>query len=222
MAAAARSMHQPMTPDELLQAIVDVAAASIPGFDRASVSVLEGRGRESTRAATDELVRKLDALQYELGEGPCLEAMKGPWLVESAPLRHEQRWPHYVPTAVQHGIRSQLAIKLYLTDDQSVVGGLNMYSTVTDEVSEEARTMAELFAAQAAVALGSNRERHNLNEALHSRQVIGQAIGVVMARYDLDQDRAFEFLIRVSRDGNIKLRQVAQDLVDEANDKAPR
>ena len=84
-------------------------------------------------------------------------------------------------------------------------------------MSEEAEAIANLFATHAAIALGHAREREHLNEALQSRKLIGQAVGIVMERYSMNEDRAFDFLVRASSHGNIKLRQVAQELVDEIN-----
>ena len=219
MADAARTMHEDMTAEEMLQSIVDVAAGSVPGFDRASVAVVERNGRESTKAATDELARSLDLLQYELDEGPCLDAMQKPGLVEVPRLRHEQRWPRYVERAIGEGITAQLSIMLYLGNDLTTLGGLNLYSTQVEEVSAEARGMAELFATQAAVALGSNRHRLQLNEGLASRQLVGQALGIVMERYHLDERSALQFLVRTSSTTNIKLRQVAQVLVDSTSQR---
>jgi GAF domain-containing protein len=219
MAAAARILHVDMTSEAMLQAIVDVAARSVPGFDRASVAVVERNGRESTKAATDELARSLDALQYELDEGPCIEAMQKPGLVEVPHLRHQQRWPRYVQHAAEQGVTAQLSIMLYLDSDHTTLGGLNLYSTGVEDINEEARAMAELFATQAAVALGSNRHRLNLNQGLASRQLVGQAIGIVMERYRLDERSAFQYLVRTSSTTNTKLRLVAQALVDSTTQR---
>jgi len=219
MAAAARSMHEDMSSEAMLQSIVDVAAGSVPGFDRASVSMVERGGREATKAATDDLARGLDLLQYELDEGPCVDAMQRPGLVEVPCLRHEQRWPRYVRQAVDLGVTAQLSVMLYLDSDKTTLGGLNLYATGTEDVSEEARAMAELFATQAAVALGSNRHRLTLNEGLASRQLVGQAIGIVMERYGLEEHAAFQYLVRTSSTTNTKLRLVAQALVDSLNQR---
>jgi len=135
-------------------------------------------------------------------------------------LRHDQRWPRFVPEAVKLGLRSQMAVKLYL-DEEGTLGGLNLYSTATDELTAAAESLADLFAAHAAIALGHARERENLNTAMHSRKTIGQAIGIVMERYDVSEDAAFGFLVRASQAGNLKLREVAQALVDQGNQKAP-
>jgi GAF domain-containing protein len=137
-------------------------------------------------------------------------------VVEVPNIRHDQRWPRYVPRAVTEGLTAQLALKLYL-DDEGTLGGLNIYSTTSADIDPEAVHMAELFAAHAAIALGYAKERENLNEALHSRKVIGQAIGIVMERYHLTEDRAFAFLVRASSHANTKLRDIAQTMVDQAN-----
>jgi hypothetical protein len=111
------------------------------------------------------------------------------------------------------GVRSQLAVRLHLGDG-STLGGVNLYSTTCDEVSEDAMVLAALLAAHSAVALGHLRERSQLSEAVRSRKIIGQALGILMERYGMDEDRAFAFLVRTSNHGNIKLRAIAQELVD--------
>ncbi len=114
------------------------------------------------------------------------------------------------------GLRSQLAVKLYL-DGEGTVGRINCYFTTSDDVHPDAQGIAALFAAHAAIAVGHAQERENLNEALQSRKVIGQAIGIIMERYDIDEDAAFAFLVRASSTSNIKLRDIAQELVDRCN-----
>lgn len=110
-------------------------------------------------------------------------------------------------------MRSQLAVKLYLEDD--TLGGINFHSTVTDEVSDDAQALARLFATHAAIALGHAQERETFTEGLRTRR----AIGILMERYEMNEDRAFAFLVRASSHGNMKLRAVAQELVAEANAK---
>lgn len=175
-------------------------------------------GKVETRAATGDLVHKLDFLQYELGEGPCVDTLRDAHVVVAPRLQHDQRWPRYIPAAVQMGLRSQLEVRLYL-DEGGTLGGLNLYSTTSDEIDEEAEATAELFAAHAAIALSSAHERETLNEALRNRKVIGQAIGILMERYKIGEDRTFAFLVRASNHGNIKVRDIAQDLVNQAKNE---
>ena len=214
-AEAARVMSQPRTLDETLQTIVEAAAQSVVGFDAVGISTVDKKGRPHTRAKTGDLVDILDGLQYGLDEGPCVMTVKGADVVVAPDIVHDRRWPTYVPRAVQAGLRSQLAVRLHL--DEDTVGGINFYSTVSDEVEPEAESLAELFATHAAIALGHARERESLNAALHSRTIVGQAIGIVMERYHLNEERAFGFLARTSMTSNMKLRDIAQELVDRGN-----
>lgn len=211
--AAARTMHQARSLPDTLQTIVDVARTSIPAFDAVGISTVDSRGKVLTRARTGDLVDTLDDIQYDLGEGPCVDTLRGADVVTAPHIRHDQRWPRYVPQAVDVGLRSQLAVRLFV-DDQGTVGGLNLYSTVSDEVDAESQSQAELFATHAAIALGNARNHEELSQALTSRQVIGQATGILMERYAIDEDAAFAFLVRASSTSNTKLRTIAQEIVD--------
>jgi GAF domain-containing protein len=218
IAAAARTINHQSGLSDTLQSIAMAARDSVPGFDHVGISTMDKRGKVETKAATGQLVWDLDDLQYSLGEGPCVDTLRDAQMVVVPDIRHDQRWPRYVPPAVEAGLRAQLAVKLYL-DDRGTLGGLNMYSTSSEVIAPEAEPIAELFAVHAAIALGNARERESLNQALHSRKVIGQAIGILSERYDIDEDRAFAFLVRASSHGNIKIRDIAQELVDERNAK---
>ena len=186
------------------------------GVDQVGISTIDRKGNVTTRAATGELVWALDRLQYGLGEGPCMETLREADVVVAPRIRHDQRWPEYVPQAVAAGLKVQIAVNLYL-DDEGTLGGLNLYSTRSVDIEDDAEAIADLFAEHAAIALGQVRQREGLQEALHSRKVIGQAIGILMERYQVDDDRAFDFLVRTSSHANVKLRDVAARLDDEAN-----
>jgi GAF domain-containing protein len=212
---AARTLNKPRSLDETLQTIVEVACNSVPGFDHVGIATLEKKRDIETRAFTGDLVLPLDKVQYSLREGPCSATLQGDEALSVSSLRHEQRWPRYVPQARKAGVRSQMSVKLYL--DKGTLGGINFYSTTSDEVSDDARALARLFATHAAIALGHAQERETLNEGLQTRKNIGVAIGILMERYEMNEDRAFAFLVRASSHRNIKLRAVAQELVQEAN-----
>lgn len=215
IAEAARTLTTPRSLDDTLQTIVEVACNSVPGFDHVGIATLEKKGHIETRAFTGELVVHLDKVQYGLREGPCSAALQGDDTVSVSSLQHEQRWPGYVPQARAAGVRSQMAVKLYL--DEGTLGGINFYSTTSHDVKDDAQALARLFATHAAIALGHAQERASLNRGLQTRRAIGQAIGILMERYEMTEDRAFAFLVRASSHSNIKLRAVAQELVDEAN-----
>ncbi len=220
LAAAARTMKRGHSLEENLQQIVDAARHTVTGFDQVGISTVHRGGKVETKACTGDLVLDLDAVQYGLGEGPCVDSLREAAVVVAPTLRHDQRWPRYVPKAVQRGVRAQLAVKLYL-DDEGTLGGINFYSTTTEDVDPDAGHIAELFAAHAAVALGYARDVDNLNQALRNRQLIGQAIGILMERYELTEERATAFLVRASSHGNTKLREIAKELVDERNSARP-
>ena len=212
---AARTLNQPRSLNDTLQTIVEVACNSVPGFDQVGIATLEKKGKIVTSAFTGDLVLHLDKVQYGLREGPCSAALLGTDAISVSSLRHEQRWTQYVPHALAAGVRSQMTVKLHLA--QATMGGINFYSTTSDEVGPDAQALGRLFATHAAIALGHAYERETLNAALESRTVIGQAVGILMERYEMSADRAFAFLVRASSHANIKLRAVAQELVDQRN-----
>ena len=218
IAAAARTINESTGLDETLTAIAHTARRSVPGFDQVGISTLDRHGKVHTRAGTGDLVWALDKLQYELWEGPCVDTLSDAPVVVAPRIRDSDRWPRYVPKAVEAGLKAQLAVKLYL-DSTGTIGGLNMYSTQSEEIQPDAESMADLFAAHAAIALGHAEQRQQLNEALHSRKLIGQALGILMERYQLSEDRAFAFLVRASSHGNVKLRDVAAELVRGVNER---
>jgi GAF domain-containing protein len=215
---AARLMNAPPTLEETLDAITQAALRTVPGFTHVGISITHRDGTIETMSATDQLVWELDAVQYELREGPCYDSITGCGITVVPHAQHDQRWPRYMPEAVRRGLRAQLAVGLY--SDQDSLGGLNLYSTESDEIDDDAVDIAELFAAQAAIALGRSRQEFQLNEALESRKVIGQALGLIMQKYEMNEDRAFQFLIRASSTSNTKVRDVAAELVRSANDRA--
>ena len=215
---SAKALHAPRSLEESLDAIVEAARTTVPGFDHVGVSVTHRDGKIETMAGTDQLVWELDDLQYRNRQGPCVTAIESDTVVIVEHADREQRWPVYIPEAVKMGLRAQLGIRLY-TDDDGTLGGLNLYSTENDVVDKDALGIAQLFATHAAIALGRSQHEHGLNEALATRKTIGQAVGILMERYGIDDDRAFHFLIRTSSTSNVKLRLIAQEIVDNTNEK---
>lgn len=204
--------------DETLNSLVHAAQQTVPGVHYASITVKHPDGRYSTVAATDEKSVAADNMQYEYEEGPCVDAACGERLLNSNDIESDSRWPRYGPDAAkQFGVCSQLAYTMFA--DQQTFGGLNLYSKSVAAFDEDALVLAEMFATQGAVAMGHARTFGQLQDALATRSVIGQATGLVMERYELDEGRAFAFLIRMSQTGNIKLRHVAEEVVSAANEK---
>jgi GAF domain-containing protein len=191
----------------------------IQGCDAAGVTLVRSKKKLETPVSTEEWVARGDALQYELGEGPCFDAINDDTagdVVTAEHLAEDRRWPRYVPKAAQAGVRAQLGVRLYA--DHKAVGGLNFYSTQADTIHPDAEQGAELFAIHAALALGHARHDAELNEALASRSAIAQATGVIMERYQLPRVRAFQCLVRMSARSNTKLRDLAATLLDSAED----
>lgn len=213
MARAARELQGESDPQAMLQAAVRLAAENVGGSDAAAITIREPDGRLHTQAFTDELALRCDLLQYELGEGPCLDALESERLVATADLTEEARWPAWAKrVAEEHGVRSMLCIQLFTYG--GTLGALNLYARRTDAFDDEAVEDAEALAAHIAVALAAARKEDEFAEALKSRTVIAQACGMLMERYGLDADRAFQVLVRVSSQGHVKVRDLARELVD--------
>jgi GAF domain-containing protein len=217
---AAKLINSPRSLDETLDAIVRAAQETVPGFEHVGISIAHSNGELETRAGTGQLVWELDELQYKFGEGPCYEAIATAPVMMMESVRTEERWPQYLPHAREKGLRSQMGLRLY--NDSETLGGLNFYSTRSEGIDPEAVQLGELFAAHAAIALGRARYEHQLNESVASRQVIGTAVGIVMERYKIPEDRAFQFLVRASTTSNIKLRTIAQEVVDSTAEQYAR
>jgi GAF domain-containing protein len=213
---AARTINQSRSLEDTLDAIVQATVRTVPGFDHVGISVVHHDGTFETKAGTDPLVWELDAMQYSLDEGPCVQAMRENDVVVAPHVRHEKdRWRRYIPQAVGAGLQAQLAMGLH--DEGRTLGGLNLYSTESESVPEDAVEIAELFASHAAIALDHARDRQTLSEAVISRQLIGQATGLIMQRYQIDDEQAFDFLVRAASTAEVKVRVIAQELVDAAN-----
>ena len=211
LARAAESINESASFQDTLDAIVHATRTSLPEFGHVSISLRHRDGRFETMSGTDKLVWDLDMLQYTLGEGPCVQAIEEEPVVLVPKIRQDERWPRYIPAAAEKGVRSQVAVRLFANGRHA--GGLNLYSTEHDDVDEDCGETARLFATHAGILLGHTEHEEQLNQALQSRKMIGQAIGILMERYSMDPDRAFQFLVRTSSTGNVKLVDVARELV---------
>jgi GAF domain-containing protein len=209
-----------VSDDDLQETAESVVALACETLDcnYAGLTVFRSGGAFETLAPTDPVVTRADRLQYELGEGPCVEAAWESDTFLSNDLRIDQRWPKWGPLAAELGFGSLLAARLSIGGQ--TLGALNLYSTQAREYTAEDRDIAVIFATHAASTMLSVRERENLKEAVEGRTTIGQAQGILMERFDLDADRAFAVLRRFSQTQNIKLRAVA-DLVIASGDLPP-
>jgi GAF domain-containing protein len=209
----------------LLQAVTDLAKLVMPGDTEASVTLLVDE-KPSTAVFTGPLALDLDERQYTRGYGPCLNAASTGELTEIADTEAETRWPDYVQLAVERGCGSSLSVPLAVGD--RVSAALNIYARVPHAFDDQSRAIATRFAPYAAVALASMNAYQdardmadNLEAALRSRAVIDQAKGILMERYKLTADQAFQLLAQASMKTNRKLRVVAENLV-ETGEFGPR
>ena len=206
-----------------LQRIVDLAASSVDGCHAAGVLVVDN-AVASTAAASDPDAVELDRLQIEAGEGPCLDAALGGSTFYATDLLDDGRWPSFGPLAAAAGVRSILAYAL--TGER--LSALNLYGELPAAFGATDRAQGQLFATLAALALESAEQRAageehagQLSQALKTREIIGQAQGILMERERITADQAFDVLRRASQRLNIKLRDVARNLVDTGENTNP-
>jgi hypothetical protein len=217
MLNASRRLSEALEPGDLdatLGSITRAAVEVVPDVAFASITVKHSDGTLSTSAPTDPAILALDAAQYKFQEGPCYEAATETVHVTSPYLADDDRFPRYGPIAVAAGIRAQAGIRLFDGPDSN--GALNLYSLQPGSF-EDLEVLRQLFLHHSTVALAYARQVTQLQEAVRTRQLIGQAVGVTMERFGLDDARAFAFLTRLSQDSNIKLRVIAERLLDEVN-----
>lgn len=209
--------------EDVLEGIVIAAVQTVPGADAGGVTMAE-RGHVASRGPTEDTVRKLDAIQAQLNEGPCITAADDPAedgvvLVGDLSGPHgSARWPRFAPQAVGLGFRSLMSAQLSV--DGGTRAALNLYSHEPHVFDESARTVAGLFGVQAGLLLHGVHRTAQLSIALGTRDVIGQAKGILMERFSVRDDQAFQMLVRSSQDTNVKLADVARWLTTERNSNA--
>jgi GAF domain-containing protein len=223
----ARNLFSAGSVHSTLEQVVSIAVETIEGCDFAGLFITEG-GVLVTPVLTDPIVAVIDSLQHETGEGPCLEAIAQGVMVYCDDLETDGRWPRFGPRAGQHGMRSALALPLTTS---GTLGAVNLYASYPAAFGVVDRAKGVILAALAGAALRSaysiedeERRIENLHSALSSREIIGQAQGILMERERIAADQAFDVLRRASQYLNIKLREVAQTLVDtgEKPETGPR
>ena len=207
----ARSLEEQDDPDVMLAEIIAAAVAMVPGVDEGSISVVTGRRNIGSQAPTGDLPMQVDALQEETQQGPCLDAAYKQLTVRVADMASETRWPEFARRASQAGAASMLSLQLYVEGDN--LGALNLYSRTPNAFDDESEQVGLLFASHAAVAYASVRKEAQLARAVDSRDLIGQAKGILMERYKISPERAFLVLTRASQNSNRKLHDIATELV---------
>jgi hypothetical protein len=199
-------------------ALTRVAVARVAGAQSASVTTLRG-GRFRTESATDDLSRRGDALQYELGSGPCIDAIVDATVYHPVDLRRDRRWPEFGRRVhADLGVASMVSFRLngdFLSEE--MIAGLNLYSDQPDAFTPSAVGIGSLLATHGAVAIAAELNRHravNLEHALTTNREIGVAMGVLMTRYRLTRRQAIDLLRITSQRSNRKLHDIAVEVGD--------
>jgi GAF domain-containing protein len=195
-----------------LERTVTLAVATLPCCDFAGVSMLQPGNVIETPAATSEVAAQADRLQYELGEGPCLQSLHHRRTVRIDDLPTDPRWPRWGPRAADLGIRAIRCFPLHLAD--RTLGALNLYAESPAAFEDEDDAVGSVFAAHAAMALATALSEQGLTAALENRNVIGQAQGILIERHRLTSAQAFEVLRRASQSAGLKLSEIARTLVE--------
>ncbi len=201
--------------DTVVAELAEFAAMEIPGAQYAGITLTRNAKSIETPAATHYWPVLLDKIQQRHREGPCLTAAWEEKTIHVPDIQTEDRFPDYRRDALaETPIRSIMAFQLFIADE--TLGALNVYSEQPHAFSSESRTLGLIFAAHSSVAWNSARRDDQFRRALASRDIIGQAKGMIMERYRVDAVQAFEVLRKLSQDSNVPLMKVATELVNDA------
>ena len=212
VAEVARSLQGESSPQDTMDLAVALAVEVVPDAEDAAISLVHRSRVVDTLAATSDRALRIEQIQYELGEGPGLSAIWDEDVVSSPDLELEDRWGEWARRAVRETeIRSLLAFRLFTQKNR--VGALTLYATQPHAFTGTDVDSGISLAAHTAIAVATARHEEDLHIALDSRSLIGQATGILMERYDIDAVRAFAVLRRISMQANVKLREVAAELV---------
>lgn len=194
-----------LTLAEVLRAAIDAVGADVGGV------MLVQRRKVRSAAVSADIVLRADELQLETGDGPCLEAIEEHDTFVISDTETEDRWPQWCSRVDDLGIRSVLSVRLRTFG--GTLGSLNLYAYEPQRFSKEDAVVGTILASHASVALAAEKERSELREAIDGRHMIGMAQGILMERFQLEESQAFAVLRRYSQDRNIKLREVASQVV---------
>lgn len=226
-ATSLAELHLPAESlDSILGHIGRLGVEALEGWDAAATTLVEG-DRVATFGGTDDRINPIDQNQYDTGRGPCVDAVREETVRYFNGSLDEPRWRQFAEAAAAEGIYSVFSFPLKAKDE--VIGALNFYSHERDALRPGQREEGLLYAGQAAVAISNAKEFialgskvEQLGEGLQSRTMIGQATGLLMAQEGITSEQAFQKLVSVSQNANLKLRDIAQRFVQAWEDKASR
>lgn len=214
-ASLARIVYAPNNVDDVLGELCRAAPLVVPGCDHASL-MLRGSDRFSTVAASSETARAIDEAEIEIGEGPCMDAILDEAAQFDPDLTTNSAWPRLAEWVLAHTpVRGSLGYRLVIDGDKA--GALNLFSETPDGLTTAAVDEAAIFAAFASVSVSATRHNERaetLRAGLESNREIGKAVGLMMAFHKISDDEAFQMLRKASQDLNLKLADVAREVLD--------
>ncbi|MFI6829511.1 GAF and ANTAR domain-containing protein [Kribbella sp. NPDC050241] len=213
-ARLAVELHDASGVDETVDAVVQFALHAL-NCTYAGVALYSRGSQAEIAAVTDPVVADVYDLQLTSECGPLVTALRERTTVLIRDTTTDDRWPEWAAKVAALGVRSVLDVPMVTGDgSRSTVGVLGLYSPSPDAFSPDDEAIAHILARHASVALASARHEESMAQAVDARKLVGQAMGILMERFDVDGDRAFAILKRYSQDTNTKLRDVAQQLID--------
>ena len=216
MSELTAEFHRPSDLPTTLSRITATAVELIDGVEYADVLLISGDESFESIAATGRVATDLDAVQRSCREGPCLSAAVDDVVTPSNDLSSETRWPQFAESAVAAGVHGVLSFRLYTHDARR--GAMNLFAVERDAFTAEKEALAAMLATQAAIALIADDKDLQFRSALASRDIIGQAKGVIMERFDVDPLRAFDLLKRLSQESNTRLVEIAAEVVSRGRE----
>jgi GAF domain-containing protein len=211
--------------DEFLQQVAHLAATVLPGELSCGITIRRNH-RAITAASSDARASQVDGIQYNHDHGPCLTSLNTGEVVLIDDLATDDRWNGYQIPALGHGIRSSISLPLH--GDHKVIGALNLYATRPRAFGSQEQLAAQRFAGEAsraltlALRLAERAEMsHDLQHALASRAVIDQALGIIMGQNRCTADEAFETLRTISQNRNVKVRDIAAEMITAVSRHPP-
>ncbi len=197
-----------------LDEIVRLAVDRLDACEFAGILLLE-RDKITSPASSNDIPQRLDEIQQETGEGPCVDAIRDHEVFRTGDLKAEERWPTFASRAYEEtGVCSIVSLRLFVEED--TMGALNLYSTNRDAFDDSDVALGSVFAIHASVAIASARREGQLELRAETRDLIGRAKGIITARSGVDDDEAFAMLKAASQRMNVKLREVAKQVAEQA------
>jgi GAF domain-containing protein len=213
-ARLALELHDADGVEETIEAVVQFALQAL-NCSYAGIALTAKGAQAQVAAVTDPVVADVYDLQLSSSVGPLVTVLRERTTVLIRDTTTDDRWPEWAAKVAALGVRSVLDVPLLTGSDVTrTVGALGLYSQTPDAFGDDDEAIAHILARHAAVAVASARHDETMTTAVDARKLVGQAMGILMERFDVDSDRAFAILQRYSQDNNIKLRDVAQQLID--------